>query len=131
MDITKMLRQIFEQRDRRRPAVHEDPALAVRENFALEQQFALFRLEPRLFEDSRCPVWGIEDARNAGSVLPGPDHLGRCSATQQKTQRVNDDGFPAPRFSGEQIQTRVKPYSEAIHYGIVLNHQLVKHSIRL
>ena len=132
-DIAQVLREVLEERDSSRTAVHKDPALAVRQNLAFQQQFALFRLEARLFEDSGRALRGIENARNPCPVLPGPDHIGVDALPPNKrpSATVNDDGLSTPRFSGEQVQTRVEPYPEAVHYGIILDHQLVKHSIRL
>ena len=82
-------------------------------------------------QDFGGAVGKIEDSGNPRAILAGTDHVGRSTATKQEPQGIHHDGFTAAGFAGQQVLAVVEPHAQPVHHGIVLNHQLVKHSFRL
>ena len=132
VDIAQMRRQILQQRDRRRPVVDVDAALAVRQDLALEQQFGVRRYRSR---PARAPSrrFGadLENAGNARPLLAGADHVARRAAAEQQPERIHHDRLAASGFAGEQVQTGMKPHAQTVDHGVIFDHQFVQHSIRL
>ena len=129
MDIAEMRREILEQRHGSRTAAHVRPRFAVRKNFALDQQLAVFRIKTGGLQNATDTpdTRKIEAARDAGARLARPNHVGRRAAAEKQSKGIHYDGFSAARLACQQIQARVETDAQAINDGIVLNGKLEKH----
>src|SRR5439155_19339633 len=103
--------------------------LAARQDFALDQQFTVLRLEASRFEDrpNRGAAPHVEDAANVCAFLARPDHLGCSAAAKQQSERIDDNRFAAAGLTRKQIQTRVEAHPQTVDHGIILDRQLHQH----
>ena len=129
VDIRQVRRQVFEQGHRHRPAADERARLAAAQDFTLDDQLAVFDIETSGFQqaaDGRV-IADIEDARHARAGFSGADGLRRGAAPQQQAEGVHHQGFAAAGLARQQVQSGVEADAQALHHGIVLNHQLQQH----
>ena len=131
VDIAKVWRQILQQSDGGRTVIDENPALAVRQDFAVEQQLAFPQRRSLPAPAPWPPPRRSRTHPKRARAPAGTDHVGRCAAAQQQSQRIHHDRFAAARLASEQIEARVKSHAKAVDHGVIFNHQLVQHSIRL
>ena len=130
VDIRQVRRQVLEQGHRHRPAADEGARLAAPQDFALDEQLALLDFEPGGFQqaaDGRV-IADIEDARHARAGFSGADGLRRGAAPQQQAERVHHQRLAAAGLARQQVQSGVEADAQALHHGVVFNHQLQQHS---
>ncbi len=129
VDIGKVRRQALEQRYGNRPAADVGARFAAGQDFAFDQQFAIFDFEAggsssgRTAEGSRTSKMPATRARD----LAGADHIGGGAAAQQQAERVHHDGFAAAGFPREQIQAGVKVNAQALDHRVIFDHELEEH----
>jgi len=132
VDIRQVRRQFAQQRRRHRPAPDEGPALAARQDLAFHQQLAVFNFDARRFQQTTHAslILHIEDAGHTRARFAGADHFGGGAGAQQEAQRVHHDGFAAAGFAGEEVEAGVEVDSQALDYGVVLDHEFQEHGLR-
>ena len=124
-----MRRQVLEQGHRHRPAADERARFASSQNFALDDQLAILDLEPGGFQQAadRRMIPHIEDARHARAGFSGANGLRRGAAPQQQAEGVHHQGLAAAGLTSQQVQPSVEANAQALHHGVVFNHQLQQH----
>jgi len=129
VDIGQRGRQVLEQGDGHRAAADEGARLAAREHFAFDEEFAILGFEAGGFEEAADGgvVAHIEDAGDARAGFAGADHLGEGASAEEKTEGVDDDGFAAAGFSGQQVQAAVESDAEALDDRVVFDGEFSDH----
>ena len=130
VDIGEVRRQILQQRDCHRAAADESPRFPARLDFALDEQLPIFDFETRGLQQAAHGgvVAHVENPGHARARFAGADGLGRGAPAQQQAEGVHHQRLPAACFAGEQIEAGVKPYAQAVHHGVVFDHQFLEHA---
>ena len=80
----------------------------------------------------QCGVSGnLENGRHAGPLGIRTHHIGRGAPSQNQRKCIHYNGFAASGLARQQVQSGVKPHPDALHHGVVLDHQLQQHSMKL
>ncbi len=117
VDIAQAPRQFLEQRRRHRTPAREGPRLAVGQDLALDDQFAVLRLHAL-----RKPLRiHFEDSCDPRPLRSGAHHLRRRAPAQQQGQRIHHDRLAATGLAGQQIQPAMKAHPHLFHHGVVFD----------
>ena len=127
MDQRQLRGKQLEHGNGRRLVVHKDAPLACGQNLPAQNDFAAVRIDAVFFEDGLGPGCGLEDAGDNGLLRAVADHLRRCLAAHQQSQRIHKNRLARARLAGEQVQPWAKDGDGVIDDGVVLGAQLNEH----
>ncbi len=132
MDGRQLRPKLAQHSHRCRLVVHEYAALAAGGNLTAHNQRAVFRfVQPILLEHllDRVPgaAFALEDRRHYCPFRSGANHVTRRLFTQQQRQRIDQNGFPRARFSGQQVQPGGELHRRVVDDRVVLQTQFNQH----
>ena len=73
---------------------------------------------------------GGSKIRHAGAPRARAHHVDTGARTEEQRERVHDDGFAAPRLSGEEIQARLEREAKAVHHCVALYIEFLQHAAK-
>ncbi len=130
MDVAEPGGELFEQRGGDGAGGGEGAGFAVGEDFAFDQEFIFFDGDAGFLEEGTegGRVGEVEDAGDAGAVGAGADEVGGGAAAEEEAEGVDDDGFAAAGFAGEEVETVMKTEAQAFGDGEVFNVEFDQHA---
>ena len=127
MDQGQLRGELAENGDGGRLIVDEDAALAGREDFAAQDDFAAAGVDAVFFEDGLGVVRRFKNTGDDGLVSAVAHHFDRGFAAHQQSQRIDEDGFARAGFAGEQVEPRAERGDGVIDDGVVFSAQFDEH----
>ena len=103
---------------------------AVGQNLAAQNDFRAFGVDAVFLENVFGAGRGFEHAGDHGLVGAVANHVGRCLAAHQQSQRIDENGFARAGFACEQVEPRAEDGDGVIDDGVVLGAELDEHESR-
>src|SRR5262245_27825499 len=119
VNVQQLRRQFPENRNGCGLVVDVNPISFVRRDFSSDDELAVLSVEAKPVEV--VAEFHLEDGFDDRAAFAGTYHFCRCFASRKQAQRIDDNGFAGPSFTGKKVETVFEMKFELIDQSEVSN----------